>query len=69
MTENSSTDVFVGNVYNYIVRGCYPPSATANEKRAKPNKAKKFSVKEGELYFNNSRRGRGHQKVSSYVYF
>ena len=24
MTENSSTDVFVGNVYNYIVRGCYP---------------------------------------------
>ena len=54
MTENSSTEVFVGNVYNYIVRGCYPPSATANEKRATLNKSKKFSVKEGELYFINT---------------
>ena len=58
----------IDDVFDYIVSGTYPPSATANEKRTIRNKAKKFSVKDGVLYYMNARRGRGRKKVSTYNY-
>ena len=52
-----------GDVYRYLTEGAYPGGATANSKRGIRLKAKKFSVKDGELYYTNTKRGRGHHKV------
>ena len=42
----------------------YPAGATENQKRVIRKKSKKFSIKNGELYYSNVKRGRGSSKVS-----
>ncbi len=54
----------VEQVYNYITKASYPPAATKNEKRVIRNKAQKFKVNDGELYYMNVKRGRGSKNVS-----
>ena len=54
----------VEDVYQYLTQGMYPALATNNQKRVIRNKAKKFSVRDGELYYINVKRGRGNNKVS-----
>ena len=54
----------VEDVYQYLTHRMYPALATNNQKRVIRNKAKKFSVRDGELYYINVKRGRGNNKVS-----
>ncbi len=38
-------------VYNYLSEGRYPVEASADKKRSVRRKAKKFAVKNGELFY------------------
>ena len=42
----------------YITEGAYPAGATANEKRVIRKKAKRFAVRNGELFYRKILRGR-----------
>ena len=61
--ENKEIDL-VEAVFQYITNASYPTLASNNVKRAIRNKAKKFKVRNGELYYVNVKRGRGSKKVS-----
>ena len=52
--------------YNYLVNNKeYPADCTKNEKRTIRRKAKKFELKDGELYFKKKKKNcrKGSQKV------
>ena len=53
----------IDEVFLYLTEHKYREGATANHKRAIRNKCKKFSVRDGELFYTNVKRGRGHSKV------
>ena len=46
--------VLDNNACTYIVNGEYPADATRNERRSIRRKAKKFCVREGELFYTRA---------------
>ena len=60
--DKISTDL-IDDVFLYLTELKYREGATTNHKRAIRNKCKKFSVRDGELFYTNVKRGRGHGKV------
>ncbi len=62
-SEKKEVDL-VEAVQRYLSDGSYPTLSSLNLKRAILNKAKKFKLRRGELYYMNVKRGRGSGKVS-----
>ncbi len=62
-SEKKEVDL-VEAVQRYLSDGSYPTLSSLNLKRAIRNKAKKFKLRRGELYYMNVKRGRGSGKVS-----
>ena len=50
--------LIVRKACTYITEGAYPAGATANEKRVIRKKAKRFAVRNGELFYRKILRGR-----------
>lgn len=65
--ERTSQEDLVQDVYLYLTERSYPAGASANLKRVIRNKAKKFSVRNGELFYTHMKRGRGCSKVHIYL--
>lgn len=64
-TEGTNQKELVQNVYVYLTERSYPNGASANLKQVIRNKAKKFSVRNGELFYTHVKLGRGCSKVHS----
>ena len=61
--EGEVEEDLVEDVYIYVTEQRYRDGATENRKRAIRNKAKKFEVRNGELFYKKVKRGRGSGKV------
>ena len=64
----AATHDSVDGGYVYITEGRYPAGASANHKRMIRAKAKKFAVRDGELFYKRVKRGRGSSKVRRHLY-
>ena len=65
--EMEKENELVEQVLVYLSEGCYRGVLTENQKRVIRKKSKKFSLKNGELYYLNERRGCGSSKVSFWL--
>ena len=59
---------FAEVIYDYKLNCSYPPSAIKNTKRVINNKAKKFHVKDGELYHLDVKKGLSWNEVSAVAF-
>ena len=62
--EMEKENELVEQVYEYLSKGCYRGVLTENQKRVIRKKSKKFSLKNGELYYLNERCGCGSLRLA-----
>ena len=51
MAESDADDDIVEQVYHYLTKSEYPSGVSEHRKRGIRKKAKRFAVKDGELYY------------------
>ena len=58
MESEERDQELVEQAYSYITTSTYPPECTENRKRVIRKKAKKFELKDGELYYKQKQKGK-----------
>ena len=48
----------VEQAYDYLTASRYPPECTENRKRVIRKKAKKFEIKDGQLFYKQKQKGK-----------